>query len=76
MGMRRARRARVPVYSASDLVAEGADENCFGLEGSPTRVVKVFTPPQREGQAEIIEAADVGQGASILVERLLAERVV
>lgn len=76
MGMRRARRARVAVYSASDLIQEGADGNCFGLEGSPTRVVKVFTPAQREGQAEIIEAADVGQEASVLVERLLAEKVI
>lgn len=76
MGMRRARRARVPVCSASDLIQEGADGNCFGLEGSPTRVVKVFTPAQREGRAEIIEAADVGQEASVLVERLLAEKVI
>ena len=76
MGMRRARRARVPMWSASDLIEGGAEEECFGLEGSPTRVVKVFTPPQREEQAEIIESADVSQGACVLVERLLAEKVI
>ena len=76
MGMRRARRAQIPVWSASDLAGEGADEKFFGLEGSPTRVVRVFTPPQREGRAEIIEAEDMGQAASALAERLLAEKVV
>jgi electron transfer flavoprotein beta subunit len=76
MGMRRARRARVPVWSASDLIEQGADERCFGLEGSPTRVVRVFTPPQREGQAEIIDAGDMVQTAGELVQRLLAEKVI
>ncbi len=76
MGMRRARRARIPVWSASELAGEGADRRFFGLEGSPTRVVRVFTPPQREGQAEIIEAMNVDQAANVLLERLLAEKVI
>jgi electron transfer flavoprotein alpha/beta subunit len=76
MGMRRARRAQVPMWSASDLVQGGAEAEYFGLEGSPTRVVKVFTPPQREGHAEIIEAVDMVQGAGVLAERLMAEKVI
>ena len=76
MGMRRARRARIPIWAASELAAEGAEGGFFGLEGSPTRVVRVFTPPQREGQAELIEAVGVGQAASILAEKLLAEKVI
>jgi len=76
MGMRRARRARIPVWSASDLIEEGADGRHFGLEGSPTRVVRAFTPPQREGQAEVIEASDAIEAANALVERLLAEKVI
>jgi electron transfer flavoprotein beta subunit len=76
MGMRRARRAQVPIWSASDLARQGADERYFGLEGSPTRVVRVFTPPQREGQVEFIDAGDTGQAAGVLLERLLAEKVI
>ena len=76
MGMRRARRAQIPVWSASDLTEEGAEGRFFGLRGSPTRVVKVFNPPPREGQAEIIEAQEVSKTANILVERLLAEKVI
>lgn len=76
MGMRRARRARIPLWSACDLTEDGAEGRFFGLEGSPTRVIKVFNPPQREGQAEMIEAQEVSKAANVLVERLLAEKVI
>jgi len=76
MGMRRARRAQVPVWSASDLIADGAEGRFFGLEGSPTRVIKVFNPPQREGQAEIIDAQEVSKAAGVLVQKLLADKVI
>ncbi len=45
-GKMRARKAGIPVWTAEDL---GCDEGKIGLDGSPTRVVKVFTPPPREG---------------------------
>jgi electron transfer flavoprotein beta subunit len=76
IGMRRALRAQIPLWSASDLAAEGADEEAFGLQGSPTRVIRVFTPPQREGQAEIIDTTDLGQAANMLVEKLLAAKAI
>lgn len=45
-GKMRAKKAEVPVWGADDVACE---EEKIGLDGSPTRVVKIFTPPQREG---------------------------
>lgn len=41
-----ARKARITVWKAADLQC---DPKCLGLDGSPTKVVKVFTPPSRKG---------------------------
>jgi electron transfer flavoprotein beta subunit len=43
-GKMRAKKAEIRCCSAVDIMA---DENCIGLAGSPTQVVKVFTPPPR-----------------------------
>ena len=54
-GQMRARRCAVEHWGADDV---GGDPDEFGLGGSPTRVVRVFTPPGRgkcvmwEGAAE------------------------
>jgi electron transfer flavoprotein beta subunit len=40
-GKMKAKKAEISVWTA--------DENKVGLDGSPTRVIKVFTPPPREG---------------------------
>ncbi len=69
MGIRRAARMKIPVWTAKDL--EGADPRNFGLDGSATKVIKVFTPPPREGEAEIIEADTVEEAAAILADRLM-----
>ncbi len=45
-GKMRAKKAEIPVWTAEDL---SCDEEKIGLDGSPTRVIKVFTPPPREG---------------------------
>ncbi|MFH1395675.1 MAG: electron transfer flavoprotein subunit beta/FixA family protein [Candidatus Omnitrophota bacterium] len=45
-GKMKAKKAEIPVWTAEDL---GCDEKKIGLDGSPTRVVKIFTPPPREG---------------------------
>jgi len=44
VGQMHARRCRVTVLGAADLPADPAG---FGLDGSPTRVARVFTPPPR-----------------------------
>ena len=41
-----ARKAEVPVLKASDI---GADVQRLGLNGSPTQVMKIFTPPKPGG---------------------------
>lgn len=45
-GMMRAKKAEIPVWGRNDLNLE--DEK-IGLSGSPTKVIKIFTPPKREG---------------------------
>ncbi|MBD3425860.1 MAG: electron transfer flavoprotein subunit beta [Candidatus Omnitrophica bacterium] len=45
-GKMKAKKAEIPVWTADDI---GCDAEKIGLDGSPTRVVKVFTPPPREG---------------------------
>ncbi|MFH1552595.1 MAG: electron transfer flavoprotein subunit beta/FixA family protein [Candidatus Omnitrophota bacterium] len=45
-GKMKAKKAEIPVWTAQDV---GCDEEKIGLDGSPTRVVKIFTPPPREG---------------------------
>jgi len=45
-GKMRAKKAEIPVWTVEDL---SCDEEKIGLDGSPTRVIKVFTPPPREG---------------------------
>lgn len=49
-GMLRGRAAQIPLYDAETLEA---DRSRSGLKGSPTQVVKTYTPPMR-GQAEEI----------------------
>ncbi len=45
-GKRNARKAKLNIMTADDL---GLSENEIGLNGSPTQVVKVFTPPSKSG---------------------------
>jgi len=45
-GMLRAKQAKITHWTAKDIAADTA---YIGLDGSPTRVVKIFTPPPRLG---------------------------
>jgi electron transfer flavoprotein beta subunit len=45
-GMMRAKQAKIIHWKAPDIEA---DLNCVGLAGSPTQVVRIFTPPPRVG---------------------------
>lgn len=74
LGIRRATRMQIPVWSAADL--PGTDSSKCGLKGSPTQVVRVFNPPKREGKVEMIQADNVDEAASILADKLLAEKVI
>ncbi len=58
-GKMNAKKAQIPVWTAADV---GAPADKIGLQGSPTQVIKVFSPPHREGgekwTAEPDELAD------------------
>jgi len=73
MGIRKATRAAYPVWSAADL---GVDAGRVGAAGSGVRWERIFPPPAREGSAEIIQAETVEDAARILVDKLLAEKVI
>jgi electron transfer flavoprotein beta subunit len=45
-GKMNAKKAVIPTWTAADIEAP---EEKIGLQGSPTQVVKVFSPPHREG---------------------------
>jgi electron transfer flavoprotein beta subunit len=76
LGIRKANRREYPAWTAENLCDDtGADEACFGLIGSPTKVVKVFTPPPREGDCELIPADDPAKAADTMSDRILAEKI-
>ena len=73
-GLRRATRMEIPTWSAADL--EGIDGKQIGLAGSPTQVVRIFTPSPRQGKADMIEADTVVQATNELADKLLAEKII
>ena len=54
-GKMRAKSAQIRVLHAQDI---DADERFLGLNGSPTQVVKIFTPPAREGGTMLTGSVD------------------
>jgi electron transfer flavoprotein beta subunit len=66
-GKMKAKKAEIMTLSAADI---GAKEQCIGLAGSPTQVVKVFSPEPR-GDREIFSGS-VEEQVDQLVERLKA----
>ncbi len=70
-GMMRARKVEIPVWKAGDL---GVDPGRIGLAGSPTTVVRIFTPELRR-RGEMLEGTAVEQ-ARALVERLRSTRLI
>jgi len=64
-GKIRAERSEITVWSAQDIIA---DANKIGLKGSPTRVVKMFTP-EHHRQTEFLEGT-VQEQVAVLLARL------
>lgn len=73
-GIRAARRMEIPQWGPADL--PGVDAALLGLDGSPTKVIKVFAPPKREGKVEIIAGETTDQVADALAERLLRDKAI
>jgi len=72
-GIRTARKMTIPVWTSADLDVQAS---YLGLDGSPTKVVRVFTPPKREGKVVIIGGDDPAEQADSLSDKLLAEKVI
>lgn len=70
-GKLKAKNAQIVTWSAKDLETR---ENRIGLEGSPTQVIKIFTPQPR-GKGELIEGTPSEQAAK-LVEKLRKMKIV
>jgi electron transfer flavoprotein beta subunit len=73
-GIRKARRMEIPVWGADEL--PDAKLSNLGMEGSPTKVVKVYTPPKREGAVELLTGDTVVDMVEQLSDRIVAEKVV
>jgi electron transfer flavoprotein beta subunit len=68
MGIRKASRAKIPVWSASDLGVEGV--------GSKVDWSNIYAMPPREGSVTIIEGDSVQDMASELADKLFEEKVI
>ncbi len=68
-GMMRAKSAKIVQWTAADINSE---PNNIGLDGSPTRVVKIFTPPPRKG-GEMLkgDAAQLAQKVGDLLKDII-----
>ena len=71
--IRRAAQLRIPTWTAADL--PGVDLSRLGLTGSPTQVIKIFSPPKREGILDLIKADSAEQSAAILADKIIAEKI-
>ncbi|EEG77713.1 electron transfer flavoprotein subunit beta/FixA family protein [Dethiobacter alkaliphilus] len=72
MGTMKAHKKEVPTWGAAEIEA---DEDKLGMNGSPTRVKRIFAP-ERKSQGEMIEGDDENQVCTLLVEKLLDKKVI
>jgi len=70
-GIKKAAKLDIPTWTADDLPV---DKEKLGLKGSPTEVIKVFSPEVRAG-GEILEG-DIPEAASTLVDKLMDLKVI
>jgi electron transfer flavoprotein beta subunit len=73
MGIRKAAKMQYPHWSLDEV---GAEADRVGPAGSGVRWPQVSAPPAREGEAEIIAGETVEESAAILVDKLMAEKVI
>ncbi|MGA2587714.1 MAG: electron transfer flavoprotein subunit beta/FixA family protein [Candidatus Aminicenantales bacterium] len=67
LGIKRVAKALIPILTAEDI---GADENRIGLKGSPTWVVRIFSPEARGAGGEILKG-DLAEVVPLLVHKLM-----
>ena len=67
LGIRKAAKAQIPVWSAADLDIDPP--------AAATRALRYKNPPTRDISTEIISGADLEEKAAVLVDRLFEEKV-
>lgn len=67
-GKMKARKAKIPVWTAEDIAIDPA---LVGLNGSPTKVKRAFTPEPPELNPEIIKEKDLDVAVDILFNKLV-----
>ena len=70
-GMMRAKKTEIKAVTAEEIKA---DQSNLGLNGSPTQVVKIFTPPPKSG-GEILHG-DAGEAVDRLVNKLRERKII
>lgn len=73
MGIRKASKATIPVWSAADL---GVDAAKVGASASAVAWPEIYPMPAKEIKVEIIEGETPQEIAAKLVDKLIAEKVV
>jgi electron transfer flavoprotein beta subunit len=73
-GLRRASRAEITVWGPADL--PDVDETALGLDGSPTRVIRIATPDARAGTVQMMAGESVEAQAAALADLVIADGVV
>ena len=71
-GTMKANRAEIPVWTAADLQA---NEKKIGLQGSPTKVSKIFSPPRRT-QGVLIQKDTARESVAMLLDKLSEAKIV
>ena len=73
-GTMKAKRREIPNLDAA---AVAADDAQIGLSGSPTKVRKIFTPPQRSGGL-VLKVEDDNEQAIVdqIMEKLVAQKII
>jgi electron transfer flavoprotein beta subunit len=72
MGTMKAHKKQIPTWGFDEL---GADEDKLGMNGSPTRVKRIFAP-ERKGQGEMLQADDEAGLCTLLIEKLQDKKIV
>lgn len=72
-GKMKARKAVIPVKTAAEL---GIDEKTVGLSGSPTKVLKVFTPEVPHIESQIINEEDMDTAVDMLMQKLIDAKII
>jgi len=67
LGIKKAAKAQIPTLTAKDI---GVDENRIGLKGSPTWVMRIFSPEARSGGGEVLKG-ELTEVVPLLVNKLM-----